>query len=246
MAATTCPEMSCRLSVLRCSNLGRNSLSGDIPPFLWSMPSIAELYVARPVLFSPLGFRLGACGRSLPENRFGGTLPTNITQMPSLRKLCAACHESRQLPTDALRIFPLVCRNVKNNLLEGDVGPIVRNWSGSRYTSPPLWSLRLLFTVQPASPAFHQRQPEHASVGAHAQPPTHRAKPHAQKHARTRTSTSCQPFLSPFSLVCSGIATMACSLELFPQQGKCVGSAERVGQDQATSNFGRCGRPVCR
>jgi hypothetical protein len=98
--------MSCRLSVLRCSNLGRNSLSGDIPPFLWSMPSIAELYVARPVLVSPLCFRLGACGRSLPENRFGGTLPTNITQMPSLRKLCAACRESRQLPTDSLRSLP--------------------------------------------------------------------------------------------------------------------------------------------
>ena len=141
--------------------------------------------------------------------------------------------------------FPLVCRNVSNNLLEGDVGAIVRElqWSGARYTCPPLWSLRLLFT---ASPAFHQRQPEHASVGAHAQPPTHRAKPHAQKHARTRTSTSCQPFLSPFSPVCSGIATVACSLALFPQQGKCVDNAERVGQDQATSNFGRCGRLVRR
>ena len=135
-----------------------------------------------------------------------------VASRKSLRRDVAHQHHADAVTAEAVRrvprvsaaadrcfkeFFPLVCRNVSNNLLEGDVGPILREWqwSGARYTCPPLWSLRYLFTVQPASPAFHQRQPEHASVGAHAQPPTHRAKPHAQKHARTRTSTSCQPFL---------------------------------------------------
>jgi hypothetical protein len=70
---------------------------------------------------------LRRCGRLAAENKFSGTLPASIAEMPSLRQLCAAPCSPRPLPMDALHRLPLIsCRNVRYNLLEGDVSPIAR------------------------------------------------------------------------------------------------------------------------
>ena len=59
----------------------------------------------------------------MAENRFTGTLPADITQMPSLRELYAVPHELLSAAT-----LPLLFarRNVTFNLFVGDVSTIVQ------------------------------------------------------------------------------------------------------------------------
>jgi hypothetical protein len=64
-------------------------------------------------------------------------------------------------------------------------------------------------------------------------------------HARTKAPKRSMGIFSrrshpPISSDHTDLATLACSVSLFPQRGTCAGTAERVGQDQSTFTFGRC------
>ncbi len=62
---------------------------------------------------------LRCCGRVAADNKFSGTLPASLAEMPSLRMLCAAPPGSLGLlPTDALRrvrslsVYAGTCRSI--------------------------------------------------------------------------------------------------------------------------------------
>jgi hypothetical protein len=67
---------------------------------------------------------LRRCGRLAAENKFSGTLPCGIAQMPSLRQLCAALREPWLLP--CFEALALLCRDVRLNFLQGNVTTIAR------------------------------------------------------------------------------------------------------------------------
>ena len=126
------PLRSPQCAVFPFSNVGRNSLTGQFPAWFSAMPAITDLYACRLLsIYLSIGRlapssapHLRRCGRLAAENKFSGTLPGGIAQMPSLRQLCAALREPWLLP--CFEALALLCRDVRLNFLQGNVTTIAR------------------------------------------------------------------------------------------------------------------------
>ncbi len=166
------------------------------------------------------------------ENRLTGTLPANITKIPTLRQLYAAVR--------CPRLRPACLRFNRASLQERHVQLArrrrVRDSADERHC--------VCSRLRPLAPLLlgPQLPPplgEPASRGRQQAPKT--AEDAFPDAMRTHPCPKA-PNLRMAILACRShrLATVACSLSLFPQRGTCAGTAERVGQDQSTLTFGRC------